>query len=186
MAGRRIETLKEMHLTTDLREGAEIVTPSGPEWARPAERLRDMIRAATGQELPIRMGDATPLAGLNDRHWVVLGSAMNNPALMALYRRKYAFVDDYYPGGDGYVLRTVHNPEGRGHNVLLVGASRPEGAAAGLQRLGQLFETSGPRWGYTNIAVSETHAALLPELTPEEFRVRTEEAFRGNAGRGPI
>ena len=32
---------------------------------------------------------------------MLLGSAMNNPALMALYRRKYVFVDDFYPGGGG-------------------------------------------------------------------------------------
>ena len=29
MAETRIETLKEMHLVTDLREGAEIVAPAG-------------------------------------------------------------------------------------------------------------------------------------------------------------
>src|SRR5437867_1371234 len=114
MAEKRIDGLKEMHRATDLRDGAEIVAPSGPEWQPLATRLRDMIRAATGQELPITAGERASLSALNDRHWVLLGSALNNPALMALYRRKYAFEDDFYPGGDGYTLRTVHNPEGRG------------------------------------------------------------------------
>jgi len=186
VARQRFETLKKMHLTTDLREDAEIFAPEGDGWRPVALRLRDLIRETTGQDLPIHSEDAAAIDGLNARHWVLLGSAMNNPALMSLYRRRYAFADDFYPGGDGYVLRTVHNPENRGHNALIVGASRPEGAAAGLARLEKVFAESGPRLGYTNVARSETHAALVPDLTPEAFRRQMEQAFAGNAGRAPI
>jgi hypothetical protein len=128
MGDRQIEKLRDMHLMTDLREGADIVAPSDEEWKPVAGRLQDLICAHTGQDLPTVTGGEVSLSELKERHWVLLGSAMNNPALMALYRRKYAFVDDFYPGGDGYAIRTIHNPENRGHNVLLVGASRPEGA----------------------------------------------------------
>ncbi len=186
MIRKRIEKLKDMHLTTDLGEGAEIVAPSDEEWKPVAERLRDLIRTHAGHDLPIVAGGEVSLSELKERHWVILGSAMNNPALMALYRRKYAFVDDFYPGGDGYAIRTIHNPENRGHNVLLVGASRPEGAAAGLEKLSEVLKEKGDRFGYTNVARSATHEALLPDITPEEFRKQTEPAFRGNVGRGPI
>ena len=182
----RIEKLKEMFLNTDLREGAEIVSPPGPEWKSVTDRLRGLIRAHAGLSLPVASGETSRLSGLNDRHRVILGSAMNNPALMALYRRRYAFVDDFYPGGDGYAIQTVHNPECRGHNVLLIGASRPEGAAAGLERLGEVLKQNGGRFGYTNLARSTTHKAILPDTTPEAFRERTEAAFRENTGVGVI
>ena len=101
MAERRIEKLKEMHITTDLGEGAEIVAPSDRAWGASADRLRNLIREHTDLDLPIVPGGEAPLSGLKERHRVVLGSAMVNPALMDLYRRHYVFVDDLYPGGDG-------------------------------------------------------------------------------------
>ena len=176
MAVERIEALKDMHLVTDLRAGAQIAAPEGPEWQAVAARLQGVLGHATGL--------ATRYADLKDGHLVALGNAMNNPVLMALYRRKYAFVDDFYPGGDGYVLRTVHNPEGMGHNALIVGASTPDGARAAVDRLEALLGDG--RLGYVNVAQSETHGALLPDFTTEAFRERMEAGFRGNAGRGPI
>ena len=171
MAGKRIETLKEMHLTTDLREGAEIVAPADPDWAYPGRQVKEMIRTHAGVDLPIvetAGGSPLPEGG----HRVILGNAMNNPAIMALYRRQFAFVDEYYPGGDGYVIRTAHNPENCGWNVLLVGASTPEGAAAGLAALEGVLERTAGRLRYTNLARSDSHDALLPKMTPEAFRER--------------
>ena len=43
-----------MHLTTDLKEGAEIVAPADPDWASlSAGRLQEMIRAHSGVVLPV-------------------------------------------------------------------------------------------------------------------------------------
>ncbi len=182
MAERRIETLKEMHLITDLRKGAEIVAPADPAWTPLTQRLQEMIRAHAGVDLPIVKGSSA----LKERHRVLLGSAMNNPALMALYRRRYAFVDDFYPGGDGYVIRTVHNPENCGYNMLLVGASRVEGAAAALEVLEGVLEGTGGRFGYTNLSRSEVHEALLPEMTPEAFRAWVAEMFQNNLSYYPV
>ena len=185
MDGKRIETLKEMHLNTDLREGAEIVAPSDPDWAPLSRRLQEMVRAHAGVEL--RIVDPAGLAPLPEgRHRVLLGNAMVNDSIMALYRRQFAFLDDYYPGGDGYAIRTVHNPENCGWNVLLVGASRVEGAVSALEVLEGVLEKTRGRLGYTNLARSDSHDALLPKMTPEAFRVRAEAGFQGNAGRGPI
>ena len=186
VAEKPIETLKDMFLTTDLREGAEIVAPVDPAWQPLIRQLQDMLRAHTGESLPVVSGEDASVSSLGERHWVVLGNAMTNPGLMALYRRKYAFVDDYYPGGDGCVIRTVHNPENRGHNVLLVGASTPEGGKAGLDRLEGVLQDSGKVLGYTNVAASETHDRLMPRTTPEAFREQMEAAYQGNALRGPI
>ena len=180
-----LSRLKKMHVATDLREGAEIVAPADPAWAPFGRRLQEMIRAHAGVVLPV-----VDPAGLSPlpagRHRVLLGNAMINESIMALYRRQYAYVDEFYPGGDGYVIRTVHNPENCGSNVLLVGASRVEGAAAALEALeGVLGETEGCL-GYTNLSRSEVHETLLPEMTPEAFREWVEEMYRDNLSYYPV
>ncbi len=185
MAGDRIDTLKEMHLTTDLSEGAEIVAPVEPEWARLGRRLREMIRAHAGVDLPIV--DPESLAPLPDgRHRVLLGNAMVNGSIMALYRRQYAFLDDWYPGGDGYAVRTVHNPENCGYNALLVGGSTLEGAANAVEALEGVLEETGGRLRYTNRSRSEVHETLLPEMTPEAFREWVAAMYRDNLSYYPV
>jgi len=181
----KIDTLKDLHLTTDLRE-AVVVAPDDPAWQAAAERLRVVLSEAAGTGVPVVDAAGTGLDGLGSHHQVLLGSAHCNPVIMALYRRQYAFVDDFYPGGDGYVLRTVHNPQNQGHNALLVGASRPEGAGPAIDELGSLLGAGGPVLRYTNQSRSHTHAPLLPRCTPAQFQEQIEAAFRGNAGRGPI
>ncbi len=187
MAETRIETLKEMHLTTDLLEGAEIMAPADAAWGPLAERLRDLIRTYAGVDIPIVTERATGRSPLpEDRHRVLLGNAMVNESIMALYRRQYTFVDEFYPGGDGYVVRTVHNPENCGHNALLVGGSTPEGAAVGLERLEEVLKQSGGCLGYTNLAESAVHEALLPEMTPEEFQAWVAEMYENNLSYYPV
>ena len=185
MIPERIEQLKDLHLDTDLAT-ATLVAPDDPDWAAAAERLAQVLRDATGGAVPVADGSQVSLDGLGKGNLVVLGSCHTNPVLMALYRRQYAFVDDWYPGGDGYVLRTVHNPGNRGHNVLLVGASAPEGAAVAIDRLEELLSQRGPVLPHTNLSSSAAHQALLPSFDVDAFRGRTEAAFLGNAGRGPI
>ena len=185
MAERKIDSLKEMHLVTDLGEGAEIVVPGDPDWAHLGRRLQQMISAHAGVDLPV--ADPEGLTPLPDvRHRVLLGNAMVNDSIMALYRRQYAFVDEFYPGGDGYAVRTVHNPENCGRNVLLVGASTVEGAVAALEMLEGVLEKTGGRLGYTNLSRSEVHDALLPEMTPDAFRDWVAEMYRDNLSYYPV
>ncbi len=181
----RFDRLKDMHLTTNLREGAEIVAPSDPDWAHLGRQVQKMIRVNAGVELPIV--DPTRLSPLPEgQHRVLLGNAMNNPALMALYRRQYAFLDDWYPGGDGYAVRTVHNPENCGYNALLVGASTLDGAANAVEVLEGVLEETGGRLGYTNLSRSEVHETLLPDMTPEAFREWVAEMYRDNLSYYPV
>ncbi len=185
MAERKIDRLKEMHLTTDLREGAEIAAPVDPDWAPLGRRFQEMVRAHAGVDLAVV--DPACLPPLPDgRHRVLLGNAMVNDSIMALYRRQYAYVDEFYPGGDGYAVRTVHNPENCGRNVLLVGASSVEGAAAALEALEGVLKETGGRLGYTNLSQSEVHQTLLPEMTPDAFRAWVAEMYRDNLSYYPV
>ncbi len=200
MAAETIGKLKNLRLETDLSQGLKIVVPGDGDWGPHAERLRDLIGASGGGSPVVVTDEGPSLAGLKDGHWVLLGSAMNNPAIMALYRRNYAFVDDFYPGADGYALRTIHNPENQGHNVLMVGASRPEGAVAGLDQLERVLGQSGPALGRINIARApaaetkqQTHMTVsvkpvdpqvrIPEMDLEAYREEIGARFERNEGR---
>ena len=186
LAERKIDRLKEMHLTTDLREGAEIVVPTDPALgASWQEASGDLVRAHVGVVLPlVDPACLPPLPG--GRHRVLLGNAMVNDSIMALYRRQYAYVDEFYPGGDGYAVRTVHNPENCGRNALLLGASGVEGAAAALEVLDGVLEETRGRLGYTSLSRSDVHEALLPEMTPDAFREWVAEMYRDNLSYYPV
>ncbi|MFH1570321.1 MAG: hypothetical protein ABIL09_20175, partial [Gemmatimonadota bacterium] len=163
--------LKEMHLTTDLTAGVDLLVPPGEAWAAPAARLAALLERA-GSVAGLHAGDGRLLERLAQRPCVVLGHAFTNPAVRALYRRQYAFADDYYPGRGGFALRTVHNPGNCGHNVLLLAAADPGAAGAALDRLEQVLAERGPRLPYTNLVESPLTPSLLPGLTPGEFRRR--------------
>ena len=178
----RIEQLKDLHLDTDLMSDVVLCVPEGADWRGAAEWLGGILEMGPAPEA--EEGGTWDLLRRTDT--VMLGNAMNNPALMALYKGGYTLADEFYPGGDGFYLRTVHNPKGVGHNAVVIGAGTVKGAEAGLAQLEERLRETGGTLGYTNVARSGTHGALESKVTPDAFRDRMEEAYLGNALRGPI
>lgn len=70
-----------------------------------------------------------------NRPLVMLGSLNTNRALLPLYANFYCATDAVYPGADGYDLRTLVNPYGTGHNVILAGGSSHAGVKRAVDRL---------------------------------------------------
>lgn len=130
---------KPLYPETMLTEGGQpraiIVAPEGDDWRAFAEEVAAAIADATGATLPIvapeEAGDEV-LAGTNA---IVLGSIVNNRALLYPYSHQLTFADGAYPGAGGYELRTVNDPWGTGKNLIALGASDLEGARAGLEAL---------------------------------------------------
>lgn len=180
-----ITQLKNLHLITDLSEGAEIVAPAAPAWRMVADHVRRIVREA-GLDLPVRCEGPFDEASFASGHRILLGSAMNNPALLTLYRNRMAFTDDFYPGEGGFEARTIHNPFGHGKNVLLLGASDVAGASAAVERLRDAFRQDGVRLNRLNAAGALYHEGLVPSDPPERHLERAREAFAGNVGRGAI
>lgn len=122
---------KRLFLKTPLVEGgkacAAIVSPSTPEYRSLARRIAERIKAVTGVEVSVVAEDAAPKDDLNAVHLILLGSICNNRLMVPLYGLRYALVDDAYPGGDGYVIRIVHDPWGTGKNAVILGGSSPAG-----------------------------------------------------------
>lgn len=121
---------------------AAIVAPEEEAMAEVAAELAARIGALTGAEAPIvpsaELAEAdgrTVRAEYRGRHLILVGNALNNRGIFPLYCRWLDAADGACPGGDGYELRTVVNPYGRGANHLVLGASTGAGARAGLEAL---------------------------------------------------
>ena len=92
---------------------------------------------------------AWPKSEFRDANLILIGNIHTNWAIIPLYANYLAAVDGDYPGGEGYVLRTVVNPYGTGANHIVVGASTAGGQRratdAFLKRLGSLPSAQASR-----------------------------------------
>ncbi|NUP99941.1 MAG: PQQ-like beta-propeller repeat protein, partial [Armatimonadetes bacterium] len=68
---------------------------------------------------------------------IMLGSVDTNPAMMVLYSRFFTPVDAICPGPGGHLVQTVHDPFGRGRNVVVVGASTDDDLLAAAEALAE-------------------------------------------------
>ncbi len=120
-----------------------IVHPArDPAMAAAAARLADGLRARYGVPFPLAPDEAVcpahraPVAEpFQHRNLILLGNVYNNRAILPLYAGFWCGADGAYPGGAGFVLRTVSNPWGTGKNCVLLGASTPAGADRGVAAL---------------------------------------------------
>ena len=146
--------LKDFHLTTELvRDGkanVTIIVPDSGLYDEQATRLRQTIEKLTDVSLPIATDDlpiqnssgcstgTVPIQG----NLIVLGNRSTNRAIGELYERFYTLLDLRYPGPEGYVVRTLHNPFGDGHNIIFVGGSDLTGVNSATDVLiGKLSES---------------------------------------------
>jgi|GEM_PF-870517 outer membrane protein assembly factor BamB len=74
-------------------------------------------------------------------HIVACGNLTNNVVIERLYTLRYTFVDTFFPGADGYFIKTISDPFGYGLNTLVVGASYPSELIQALGVFTRLIET---------------------------------------------
>lgn len=131
--------LKDLHLTTDLvKEGKpaiRIVAPASGLYERPASRLRQTIEDLARVRVPIVPDNAPDAAVPIEGSLIVLGNRSTHQGIRELYNRFFCLTDLRYPGVGGYELRTLHNPFGNGHNIILCGGSDPGGVEAAVDAL---------------------------------------------------
>ncbi|KYH40564.1 MAG: hypothetical protein AYL32_010940 [Candidatus Bathyarchaeota archaeon B26-2] len=154
-----------------------IVTPSSGGYQTLARRIQRGIKEHSGVDVEIKIDKYLQEEDYRRRNLIVLGQMRNNRAVLRLYREHYAFVDDRYPGADGYVLRTIHNPYGYGRNVVLLGGSDLEGVSKAARRfleiledgetisLGRIIETRSIH----NVAVNPAEVERRPRRAEEKI-----------------
>jgi len=180
--------LKDLHLDIALvREGrpsAVIVAPESGVYPTAAAVVQEAIQRLTGVKLPI-VSDRSPEAALPPKaNMIVLGNRSTNQTMSTLYDRFYCLVDLKYPGPEGYVVRTVHNPFGNGHSVVIVGGSDAAGVAAGADALAEIL--AGRPSAHANLSLGWTMATKLGKGVVPPKDLRQFETWEASKGYGSI
>jgi len=137
------DKLKDLHLDIPLvkdgKPNAAIVAPASGVYKTAAEAVQRAIEKRTGVKVPI-VSDGSPEAAVPIKgNLIVLGNRSTSRTINALYDLHYCLVDLKYPGPEGYVIRTVHNPFGDGRSVVIVGASDAAGVDEGAKALAAIL-----------------------------------------------
>ena len=116
-----------------------------PAWRQAAELVQTAVREATGADLRLVTDKQLTPAQADTTHVILLGHLDNNQLVARLYHNFFVCLDVGYTGREGYVIRSVHDPFGSGHNYILVGGSYAEGTAKGAQAFADLVAQRGRR-----------------------------------------
>ena len=134
----KIEKLKELHRETPLvMEGkpcARVIVPSSGLYDEVGEWIVDLVKDVTGTELSLVTDEDVASLIPFPSHCVILGNRSTNRILEALYNQYYTLLDLKYPGKDGFVVRSLHNPFGNGFNAYLLGGSDEKGVEDACER----------------------------------------------------
>jgi len=183
------DKLKDLHLAIPLATGgrptAAIVAPQSGTYQTAAAAIQRAIEKRTSVQVPIVSDDsaqaAVPLRG----NLIVLGNRSTNKTLSALYDLYYCLVDLKYPGPEGYVIRSVHNPFGNGHSVVIVGGSDAVGVEEGAKALAETMSKAPAAKGEISIGwsmLTKLGKGIKPPTDVRQFE--TWEASRGYGSSG--
>ncbi len=127
--------------TTLVREGqAEcvIVYPDRDGYADLAEQVASAIKAASGADVPLKTAKQYTKAD-RDTNLICLGQMNNSKLALDLYVWHYTACDDWWPGPEGYVVRTCCDPWGNGKNVMMLGGIDIEGVKRSIEQFKPLL-----------------------------------------------
>ena len=182
-------------LAKDGQSFACIVYPSrGRHWVKLAERVRESIDQVTGVRPRIvsdieATDDGPPVLKdeYRNRPLILIGRLGVNRAMWPAYNRFLCAVDGYYPGGDGYVVRTAANVFRNGHNHLILGGSTDRGAERAVERFIELLSGAEVPWlldvelggdcltafrEYDQRWATDPHSVIAPPINPGYQTVR--------------
>ncbi|NOZ24087.1 MAG: hypothetical protein GXP25_23670 [Planctomycetes bacterium] len=181
--------LKNLYIHTELVKGgkpnATIVAPASGKYADLAKQIQGTIAQATGVTLPI-VKDTAPEAAVPIKgHLIALGNRSTNKTIEKLYNFYYTLLDLRYPGPEGYVVRTLHNPFGDGRNVVFVGGSDDVGVKAGTDVFVKKIQEAKPRKGALTLGrLMEIRLGKGIEVPTDVKDFETWEASRGYRSTG--
>ena len=145
---RHIQDLKELYLTTLIldkgKPGIVIVAPHDSRYREAADIIRGRIEELSGVSIPSYDDDCVPEEILKEHNVIALGNMATNAFIEHMYRQWYVLLDLKYPGKGGYVVRTLHNPYGTGHNVIFVGGSDDAGVKEAARVFSDLLKPEDP------------------------------------------
>lgn len=158
---------------------ATIVYPATTSDGRKqAEAIRSAIRTQSGVDLPIisdveATDTAAPIlkSSLKEQNLILIGRLATNRALWSAYNRFLAAEDGYYPGGEGFVIRTAADVFGNGKNHIILGGSTEVGVQKAVDRFIQLPALS---------SATQTLGLQLPWLLEVQLGAQCLAAFQAD------
>ena len=195
----QITELKTLYPETALVENGQavsaIIMPDDPELVESGRLLAEKIRKISGIVPEILTVDdvvskdwQVDFEKINKRNLIAPGNINNNRLLAILWGEGYVVADSVYPGEDGYVVRTVHDPFARGINVVVLAGSNPDGVGQAVEIFSEkyLSPTSGDlklKQPITDVKFTPVDLPFLPEpVTPEgakrQPQYRTSELYK--------
>jgi len=139
-------------LIADGQAACAVIYPAEGEAGRVlAERIAAAVTRLGAGDVPLipdveavpeRLGRLRP--DLREKPLILLGDLNTNRAFFPSYANYYTICDARYPGGDGYVVRTLVRPFGRAVNYLVVGGSTPAGVARAVDRVTEMMAALKP------------------------------------------
>ncbi|MBT4141093.1 MAG: hypothetical protein HOE48_24510 [Candidatus Latescibacteria bacterium] len=107
-----------------------IAAPRSKHGQQVAKRIRAALqnKGIQSEILPDPAGEFLTTA---NGPTIVVGNLADSHCIQTLYYRFLCATDLWYPGPGGYELRTLCDPLGSGHNIILIGYSDAEGAQEG-------------------------------------------------------
>ncbi|MHC4442488.1 MAG: hypothetical protein ACYTA5_07835 [Planctomycetota bacterium] len=140
--------LKNLYLNTKLvndgKSNVIIIVGNSGLYKEQAVRIQEAIKKLTGVKVPLASSETTIPIRAN---LIVLGNRSTNAVISELYNRYYTLLDLRYPGPEGYVVRSLHNPFGNGCNVIFVGGSDTVGINSATDVLLEKLNNAGPSPG---------------------------------------
>ncbi|MEN6385328.1 MAG: hypothetical protein ABFD79_09015 [Phycisphaerales bacterium] len=121
-----IKEFRTLHTTTDLTFGGSIVIPESNKYEQLAKKIQVKLKQVAGADYQIT--SSLPSKISNNQVVIAIGNMMNNYVIERLYWNFYTMVNPTYPGANGYVIETVHQPLPifPSNNVVVLGGSNLE------------------------------------------------------------
>ena len=183
------EKLGDLHLKIPLvrngRANAAIVAPSAnASYQAIATRIRQTIEERSGVRLPVLSDDSSQADVPLQQNLIVLGNRSTNKTISRLYDHYYCLVDLKYPGPEGYVIRTVHNPYGNGSSVVIVGGNDPIGVGKGADVLAGILSSMPREDG--ELSIGWTMETQLGKGMTPPADIKSFETWEASRGYGSI
>ena len=118
----------------------------------PVRILRESIRTVGGQEPELLGQKDFAEEFFLDNLVIACGHMANNAAIRRLYTARCCFVDTFFPGADGYFVKSISNPFGHGQNCVLVGGSTDRGLLNAIGVFGGMVDKCGGELGRIHAA----------------------------------
>jgi outer membrane protein assembly factor BamB len=180
------DRLKDLHVATALvadgSPGISLVVPASGVYDKLAVAVQQAVKALTEATIPIVMDNAPEAAVPVKGNVIALGNRSTNRLLSDLYDQFYTLLDLKYPGPGGYVVQTLHNPFGNGHNVILVGGSDTPGVEAATQVLVEKLRAASA--GKGNLSLGWTMAIKLGKGVTVSHDLKDLEIWDASQGYG--